>query len=291
MTNTRSLASIEKDFMADLKKDVAREKATILSAIKRGRLMHEASLSPELPHGTLMDWAEEKFDLSYQTLLNYRNVHDLCASSAEIENDLKSGKLNLSLNAVYMIAAMKKPDQQELRNSIIEKARAGQRFSHSRIRLMIARMNARGETPPIPAVEVEVEPDDHPWNAELNPEEDEDEDESAAPEATPPALPPKLPPPAPPRPLKPPPKPSPKKPEPRPPSGEGRLYRTMLYLENVRASNEEWPDIVKRMGPVRLRRIIADMEAAIDKHAPRTAVEKAADKAASPASRKMNGQI
>jgi hypothetical protein len=60
----------------------------------------------------------------------------LVSGCAEIRNGLEFGSLNLSIGALYLIAAMKREDQQNARNAIIEAAKQD-RVTRSKAKLII----------------------------------------------------------------------------------------------------------------------------------------------------------
>jgi len=116
---TANAAFDEKDFLntrlARITKQIkALEKLTIQTAIKIGKLLTEAEEQCE--HGEYIAWLETEFDFSYSTSLNYRNAY----AFSQKHNSYDYGKLNISLGAFYLLAAMG-DDEKAASSAIITK--------------------------------------------------------------------------------------------------------------------------------------------------------------------------
>jgi hypothetical protein len=274
MTSTADIKVMKKGDnkrLAKIAKDIkALEKSTISNAIEIGELLHEVSETCE--HGVYQAWLKREFCWSYQTALNYRNVYEFDANSPP-KNPTgwvfgSVDDLNISMSALYLVAGMKRDDQQPARLAIIEAAKV-RRVSYSMAKRIIA------------------ETDDP------EPDEDEDDDDKApvpdkpAPDSddgTPPT-----------------PKPAA---APAPDSADdikdndqeepGGDYQTFLAqaethepVQLLRRLNEllchqqhrDWTTVIAAVTPIKVREIIEMLKDALDEHGGRNAIQAAADRA------------
>src|ERR1700687_1681031 len=184
INTSRALAKIADDIRALDKKNLQNEKDTIKNIIEIGRRLHDASEIPDT-HGEFMAWTEREFpQWSHQTLLNYRNVYELVEGSAEIQNCLEFGSVNLSIGALYMVAALKnEEDQRESRDAILNEAME-KRVTRSRAKAIIEEHKPRLEPDPPPVEPEPVEPEEAlPREATLSLEDDDEADEHKEPES------------------------------------------------------------------------------------------------------------
>jgi len=118
--------------LARITKEIkAFEQRSIDSIVEIGKLLHEAAQPEICSHGEYQDWLKREFGWSYQTSLNYRNVYQLVEYPPDHPHKPNSwvfgsiNDLDISLSALYLIAAMKDDDQQAARFAIIEAAKVG----------------------------------------------------------------------------------------------------------------------------------------------------------------------
>jgi hypothetical protein len=166
---TANAAFDEKDFLntrlARITKQIKTlEKLTIQTAIKIGKLLNEAEEQCE--HGEYMVWLETEFDFSYSTSLNYRNAY----AFSQKHNSYDYGKLNISLGAFYLLAAM--GDDEKAASSAIIKAAKKRRVSRSTAEDII---NAFNEPPPIEPLD---DDDDDDSDDETSDDEAHDDDDT-----------------------------------------------------------------------------------------------------------------
>src|ERR1700730_13646404 len=136
INTTRVLANLANEIRALEQKNALNERETIKNIIGIGKRLHDASEIPGT-HGEYMDWVASEFpSWSHQTSLNYRNVYELVDGSTEIQTGLESGSLNLTISALYIVAAMKGDDEQNDRMAIIEAAKQG-RVTRSKAKQII----------------------------------------------------------------------------------------------------------------------------------------------------------
>ena len=83
------------------------ERSTISNAVETGRLLHEASEICE--HGEYQAWIDCEFGWSYRSV-NNRNAFEFAemCNSFTFDGISDVDELNLSLSALYLVAAMKK---------------------------------------------------------------------------------------------------------------------------------------------------------------------------------------
>ncbi len=122
MANKRNIT----ERLAKIAKDIrVYEKRTIANVIEIGRLLHEAFETCE--HGEYEDWIVEEFGWSDQTALNYRNVYEFNKNPPiQKPNGLafeSVADLNISQSALYLIAGMKRDEQQTARLAVINYAK------------------------------------------------------------------------------------------------------------------------------------------------------------------------
>ena len=112
--------------------------------IKIGELLHEAS-EKTCDHGDYLNWLKQ-FGWSYQTSLNYRNVFEFDANPPPQKPNGwvfgSVGDLNISMTALYLIAAMKREDQQSARLAVIAAAKSG-RVTYRIAKAIIAETNTK----------------------------------------------------------------------------------------------------------------------------------------------------
>jgi hypothetical protein len=162
INTTRVLANLANEIRALEQKNALNERDTIKNIIGIGKRLHDASEVVE--RGKFMDWAASEFpSWSHQTSLNYRDVYELVDGSAEIQTGLESGSLNLTISALYIVAAMKGDDEQDVRMAIIEAAK--QRHVTRKMALaIIEEHRQRIEPEPSPAEpEPAIEPEKIPF--------------------------------------------------------------------------------------------------------------------------------
>jgi Protein of unknown function (DUF3102) len=155
------------------KKIHALEKNNLSNVLRIGGLLREAS-EQICGHGEYQDWLKREFGWSYQTALNYRNVYDFAAASSsrwrqtfsprsvpEKPNGWVFGDLddlNITLSALYLVAAMKGEDEQDSRLAIIEAAKKG-RVTYRTAREIIEHDRAAAATTTITVMSTVVEPE------------------------------------------------------------------------------------------------------------------------------------
>jgi hypothetical protein len=147
--NTRTLAQIVQKIKALEKGNAERERRTIGDVIEIGELLQEISVGELVPQGKYMDWVKENFpNWSHQTSANYRNVYNLARKCKHLDFT----KLNISLNALYLVANMD-DDEKVARDAILKAA------TKTRVTFTIAKSMARfARSPPLPPTPRPIKP-------------------------------------------------------------------------------------------------------------------------------------
>jgi hypothetical protein len=101
------------------------EKNSVSNVVEIGRRLHDASEILK-PHGEYQEWLKGEFGWSYRTAVRYRDAHKFAQKCQIVTFE----KLNLSLSALHLVAAMKSDDEQDVREAIIKAATEG-RVSYS----------------------------------------------------------------------------------------------------------------------------------------------------------------
>jgi DUF3102 family protein len=216
------------------------EKRSIKDAITIGKLLHEAE--DQCEHGTYMEWLKTEFDFSYSTSLNYRNAY----AFSQKHNSCDYGKLNISLGAFYLLAAL---EAKTTISAIIKAAKNG-RVSRSIAQDIVDKLD---EPPPItpreprepPPIEPldEDEDGDETDDTPIVPDDADDDDDG----------------------------------EPSEDVTTAGLIDTALDFP---VCSPVWPKAIKHMGgSVKLRAVIEHLNAVYDRHCDKGAVQSAADRA------------
>jgi phage N-6-adenine-methyltransferase len=104
-------------------------KRTIADIIEIGRRL--AACKEIVGHGNWLPWIEREFGWTEMTATRFMNVHDMSKSNKLLDLDL-----NIGVSSLYLLAAPSTPEP--VRTAVIERAEAGEKFTHEQVKRVIA---------------------------------------------------------------------------------------------------------------------------------------------------------
>jgi hypothetical protein len=255
------------------------ERSTISNAVETGRLLHEASEICE--HGEYQAWIDREFGWSYRTAVNYRNAFEFAemCNSFTFDGISDVDELNLSLSALYLVAAMKKlpatdtcQASNEVRaaaDAIIEAAKVG-RVTYSMARAIASEVELRQAIEQREAASEPTEPEvdsleqDDAASDDVDDDASDDVDDAAADDEASPSY------------------------------GMTEVDHATLKLAHLQAMLETpqderfWSSFVNHVGAAKLREFIAKLQAVYDEHCESSAVKSATDRAEDKTKARLN---